>query len=85
MTAKVIKIKEAEKMGEYTKTAIDNVKEAADIRLIAINGSYTIDVKDHVIVEGRGVKFAYDAPGRYEVTKAKYIALGKKYTCVTDF
>lgn len=77
-------IKKAEKPGEYKRTIIDDQKDKADIRIIACGGGFTIAVKPHVEIKGRGVRRKLNN-GVYEVTDNKLSSLREKYNVVTDF
>ena len=83
---KLVKIKDAIKMGEYKPTAIDERKQKADFLIKHANGgSFTIDPKNIKIDKSeRGVKKIYDN-GYVEVTTAKLRKLEKQYSCETDF
>lgn len=82
MTVTMIKTQEAQPMGTYRPTQIDLDKSLADIRIIAVDGTFTIDSK--VTLSGRGIK-PYATEGRYEVSKAALAKLEKTYNVVTDF
>ena len=83
---KLVKTKDAIKMGEYKPTAIDKRKQEADFLIKSANGgSFTIDPKNIKIDKSeRGVKEIYDN-GYVEVTTAKLRKLEKQYSCETDF
>lgn len=71
--------------GEYKETETDTEKKNADILIKYANGgSFTISVKPHVTVNGRGVKEQYNSDS-YEVTDNYLKKLQKNYSSVCDF
>ncbi len=82
MQATFTKTQEAQKIGNYNPTAVDRAKEAADIRILDIDGTATIESK--VALSGRGIKPRAVA-GRYEVTKAALAKLQATYSVACDF
>lgn len=81
---KLAKIKDAQVMGQYKPTTIDERKKAANFLVKSANGgSYTIDPRNLNIKKGRGVKCVYEN-GYIEVTEAKLKSLKKAYTWETD-
>ena len=79
-------IKDAQPMGVYQPTLIDEMKKNADILVHYANGgSFTIEVKNPSIkVKGRGVKCCYEN-GNFEVTENKLKQLEKQHKVICDF
>jgi hypothetical protein len=77
----VIKTREAEALGEYKRTAIDEAKDAADIRLLQV-GPKVVDSK--VLLKGRGIK-PMGTIGRYLVSDAAWTKLQQQFKTITDF
>lgn len=72
-------------LGSYTATSVDTAKKQADMTIESANGgSFTINVKNGVVLSGRGVKAVY-SNGSYEVTAAKLKQLQSKYNVVPNF
>lgn len=68
--------------GAYKTTEVDSAKAASTIRVIAVDGTYTVASK--VALSGKGI-VARAAAGMYEVTKAAMRKLEKEYTVAADF
>lgn len=70
--------------GEYRCTAVDDQKDAADMLIEAIDGSYyTINPKGKTIEGKRGVKRYSN--GFYAVTESVLRRLETRYTFATNF
>jgi hypothetical protein len=82
MKVKWTKIKDAEPMGDYKATPIDQAKKEADIRLINVSPKI-IDCK--VALKGRGIKQVENVAGRYQVSDKAWSVLTEQYTWITDF
>jgi hypothetical protein len=81
-TATITKTQNAQPVGVYTVTAIDNRKVAADILLTASEGGgYSISSK--IALKGRGIK-SY-SNGNYSVTDAALAKLRQSYAVECDF
>lgn len=65
-----------------TKTAIDLNKEAADIRIVNVDGTFTVMSK--IVLSGRGIT-ARAVAGTYEVTKSAMARLQKEHAVACDF
>lgn len=65
-----------------TATQIDIDKALADVRIIDVDGTFT--VRSNVALTGRGVT-ARGAAGTYEVTKAAMKRIEKEFNVVCDF
>ena len=81
-TATITKTQEAPKAGTYVPTDIDVRKEAADIRIVSVEGNYTVISK--VGIKGRGIK-PRSTPGTYEVTRNALDKLRSAYSVECDF
>lgn len=82
-TATITKTADAQKMGEYAPTAIDALKASADIRIVAVDSTYT--VISRLPLKGRGIKAPYSNPLTYEVTEAAMTKLQNTYRVAADF
>ena len=82
MKANWTKIKDAEPMGEYKTTPIDQAKKEEQIRLINVCPKI-IDCK--VALKGRGIKRVESVAGRYQVSDKAWSVLTEQYTWITDF
>jgi hypothetical protein len=64
------------------KTSIDTAKEAAEIRIIDADGTYT--VRSKVALSGRGIT-PRNTLGTYEVSKVALSKLERTHRVVCDF
>ena len=82
-TATMTKIKDAETLGEYKPTSIDERKANADARIVYVDdGKFTLRTDTLTDLKGRGIK---KVNGGYEVTRNALAKLEKLYEIVTDF
>lgn len=78
-------------MGEYKRTALDDAKNAADIRIVDVGGPTTTIKSKFPLEDARGITpytnklSMLTKVWTYEVTKAAMKKLEAKYTIVTDF
>lgn len=63
-------------------TLIDTAKSAADIRIVGVDGTFT--VRSRINLAGKGI-VARAAEGTFEVTKAAMAKLQKEFSVVADF
>ncbi len=70
--------------GQYRETELDKQKRGADILLTSIDGGYyTLLLKKHIDIKGRGVKRHSDDV--VFVTERVYEELQKRYNIMCDF
>lgn len=87
MNATVTKTKDAEPMGAYQRTAIDEAKDAADFLIIYAYGN-GYDIRSRHTLAGRGVRqvsLTIDGNTVYHVTEAALAKLKTQYSYMTDF
>jgi|SRR5580692_7725953 hypothetical protein len=78
---KVIKIKSAPVMGEYTPTTVDKRKPEIQLVLKSCNPKI---VESKIELKGTGIK-KYTSQGLYEVSNTAWNKLTAKYSWMTDF
>lgn len=84
-TATLTKVQDAQPLGTYKPTSIDERKANADIRILSVeDGKFTIESKIELKL-GRGMKQPYTRKDLYEVTKKALEKLQTQYNVVTDF
>lgn len=70
--------------GQYRETELDKQKREADILLTSIDGGYyTLFLKKHIEIKGRGVK--RHSENVVFVTERIYEELQKRYNIMCDF
>jgi hypothetical protein len=87
MTSTTITLTETTRnlQGCQIKTSIDTLKENADILVEYCNGgSFTIEVKQDIVIKGYGVKDQY-SNSRFEVSTSKLNQLRKVYKVENNF
>lgn len=84
-TATMTKVQDAQPLGTYKPTSIDARKEEADIRIMGVDGTFTLYSK--VPLRGRGIKQPSPErrPDWYEVTHNALARIQTQHTVETDF
>lgn len=86
MQATITKTHDAQPAGEYVRTAVDEARDAADIRIVGHVRNKT-EIHSRKLFSGAGVKMVGSANGvaRYIVSDEALTELRRRYSVATDF
>ena len=82
MTATMIKTQDAQPMGEYTRTALDDRKDAADVLIVGISGNRR-ELRSKVALRGLGIQHIRN--DFYLATESAINRIRAKHSVECDF